>query len=218
MYRTGDLVRRRADGVLDYLGRVDDQVKVRGFRIELGDVEAALAAHPDVVAAAAAAHEDETGHRQLVGYLVARDGAVVDRDDVRKFVAERLPEYMVPLVCPIDELPLNRNGKVDRGRLPDPDAVTAADDGFVAPRTPTEQVLADIWADVLSLPRVSVEDEFLALGGDSIRSLHLMMRVKSTFNLAVTMRDILGAATVARLATWVEERILTELEAADWGQ
>ncbi|NEA46236.1 AMP-binding protein, partial [Streptomyces sp. SID10815] len=196
MYRTGDLVRRRADGELEYVGRIDQQVKVRGFRIELGEVEEALRGCTGVAEAAAVAAD---GHRRLVGYVVPAPGERVEPETVRRELGRTLPDYMVPsTVVVLAELPLNPNGKVDRGRLPDPGPAVRAV-RHVAPRTPTERALAAILADVLNVERVGVDDNFFELGGDSIVSIQVVARARAE-GLAITSRDVYRHQTVAALA------------------
>jgi amino acid adenylation domain-containing protein len=211
MYRTGDLVRWTTQGQLEYLGRTDEQVKVRGFRIELGEIEAVLAAHPGVGNVAVIARDGEPDRRHLVAYVVPTANEVLDSVGLRAHVATRLPEYMVPSAfVMLNELPLTPNGKLDRRALPAPEFTPAV--GYVAPRSEAEQVLAEIWAEVLGVDRVGVEDDFFELGGDSLRRLQLTSRMKATFDVALTPRDIRTARTVSALAELVEEKILSELE------
>ncbi|MGW3678932.1 non-ribosomal peptide synthase/polyketide synthase [Streptomyces prasinus] len=203
MYRTGDLVRWSADGRLEYLGRIDQQVKVRGFRIELGEVEEALRRCTGV-AEAAAAVRDGDGHRRLAGYVVPAPGARVEPEAVRRELGRTLPDYMVPAaVVVLPALPLNPNGKLDRGRLPDP-APAGPAVHHVAPRTPTERTLAAIWADVLHVERVGADDNFFALGGDSILSIQIVARARQA-GLTITSRDVYRHQTVAALARCADE-------------
>ncbi|HEY0500383.1 MAG TPA: amino acid adenylation domain-containing protein, partial [Kutzneria sp.] len=190
LYRTGDLVRWR-DGVVEFAGRADDQVKVRGFRIELGEIEAVLAEHPAVEQAVVAVRTDD-GRKRLVGYVVGETGGL------KEFLAERLPDYMVPAaIVQLDELPLSRNGKVDRKALPAPElAVTA---GYLPPRTDNERVLAGIWAEILGAERIGVEDNFFELGGDSILSIQVVSRARAA-GLNLTPRDLFAHPTIAGLA------------------
>ncbi|MFE7466679.1 amino acid adenylation domain-containing protein, partial [Streptomyces sp. NPDC057499] len=201
LYRTGDVVRRGADGVLEYAGRGDDQVKVRGFRIELGEIESVLCGHGSVSRAVVVAREDRPGVKRLAAYLVT-DGpdADVDMGAVREHVAAALPEYMVPSAFVVlEELPLNANGKLDRKALPAPEFT--ADQGVrVAPRTDTERVLASVWGEVLGLADVGVHDNFFDLGGDSIISLQVVSRARRA-GLAVSSRDVFQHPTIAALAT-----------------
>ncbi|SEC47016.1 non-ribosomal peptide synthase domain TIGR01720/amino acid adenylation domain-containing protein [Amycolatopsis tolypomycina] len=202
MYRTGDLVRWRADGTLEFLGRADDQVKIRGFRIEPGEIVAVLRRHPGVRDAAVVADG-----RRLIAYVVGEAGP-----GVREHVAATLPAHFVPAAfVPLDELPLTANGKLDRRALPAP-AAPVESAGYAAPETETEEVLAAIWAEALDLDRVGVEDNFFALGGDSLRSLRITSMTKSAFDVEITPKDVLTAGTVLALAELVEERVLQDLE------
>jgi amino acid adenylation domain-containing protein len=196
MYRTGDLARRRADGALDFLGRVDGQVKIRGLRVELGEVEAVLAGHPAVSAAAATVREDRPGVHRLVGYLVGAHG--LDVDAVRARAALALPEHMVPAVLVVVEaLPLSPSGKLDRAALPEAPEAPAGTGR--APATDRERLLCAIVADVLGHARVSADDDFLDLGGDSISSAVVAGRARRA-GLALAQRDVLTARTAERLA------------------
>ncbi|WP_459751031.1 amino acid adenylation domain-containing protein [Streptomyces sennicomposti] len=204
MYRTGDVGRWRADGELEYLGRVDDQVKLNGFRIELGEIEAVLARHPRVAHAAAAVREDVPGQRRLVGYVVAAAGERAVPEDVLAHAAGLLPAYMTPAaVVVLGELPLTPNGKLDRRALPAPERAVA-DAGGRAPRTPTEKVLADLFAEVLGRDRVGPEAGFFELGGDSIVSIQLVARARRR-GLALTPKDVFELKTVAALAARLDE-------------
>ncbi|MGC5038557.1 non-ribosomal peptide synthase/polyketide synthase [Streptomyces sp. DT190] len=203
MYRTGDLVRWSTHGQLEYLGRVDQQVKVRGFRIELGEVEEALRSCAGVTEAAATVR-DADGHRRLAGYVVAAPGARLEPEAVRRELGRTLPDYMVPsAVVVLPALPLNPNGKLDRGRLPDPAPAEPAA-RHVAPRTPTERTLAAIWAAVLHVERVGADDNFFALGGDSILSIQVVAQARQA-GLTVTSRDVYQHQTVAALARRADE-------------
>ncbi|MGX1304956.1 amino acid adenylation domain-containing protein/non-ribosomal peptide synthase protein (TIGR01720 family) [Streptomyces albogriseolus] len=203
MYRTGDLVRWSADGQLVYLGRVDQQVKVRGFRIELGEVEEALRGCAGVAEAAATVSEAD-GHRRLAGYVVPAPGATVEPEAVRRALGRTLPDYMVPsAVVVLPALPLNPNGKLDRGRLPDPAPAERAA-RHVAPRTVTERALAAIWAGVLHVERVGADDNFFALGGDSILSIQVVAQARQA-GLTISSRDLYQHQTLAALARRADE-------------
>ncbi|WP_337661786.1 non-ribosomal peptide synthetase [Actinoalloteichus sp. AHMU CJ021] len=201
MYRTGDLVRWRTDGAgLEFVGRLDDQVKVRGFRVELGEIEAALTTQDHVRQACVTLHEDGRGARRLVGYVVAEEGDEVPTStDLAAVVRSTLPQYMVPhafVVLP--ELPLTRNGKVDRAALPAPEFQSA--DRHVAPRTDTEKVLCEVWAEVLRLDRVGVTDNFFELGGDSILSIQVVSKARAA-GVVFTSRELFQRQTIAALAS-----------------
>ncbi|MBC2876624.1 MULTISPECIES: non-ribosomal peptide synthetase [Streptomyces] len=209
MYRTGDLVRwavdEHGDGVVEYLGRTDDQVKVRGFRIELGEIEAALEALPGVAAAAVTARATTPGGtRRLVGYAVPAAGQALDPEELRAALAATLPEHMVPpAVVLLDALPLSLNGKLDRKALPDP--APAAAPTSRTPRTEAERVLADVAADVLGLDAVGVDDNFFSLGGDSISAIQLGSRARRA-GWGITPRTVFERKTIAAVAA-VAERL-----------
>ncbi|QMU77966.1 amino acid adenylation domain-containing protein [Streptacidiphilus sp. PB12-B1b] len=195
-YRTGDLVRARGDGTLDYLGRADQQLKIRGHRVEPAEVEAALLACPGVAAAAVLG----TGDGNLTGYLVPAPGARPDPDAARRELTLRLPEHAVPArVLVIDALPLTPNGKLDRAALPRPGAAPAAGLGR-APRTPREEALCGLFAEVLGLPRVGPDDDFFALGGHSLRANRLVNRVRRMLGVGLDVMEVFHAPTPAALA------------------
>nr|WP_237330481.1 non-ribosomal peptide synthetase [Streptomyces sp. BA2] len=197
MYRTGDLVRATETGELLFVGRADQQVKVRGFRVELGEVEAALAAHPAVAQAVVVAREDGPGERRLIGYAVP-DDRTLDPRLVREDVARALPDYMVPaVVLVLDALPVTRNGKVDRAALPAPDFAERVSGR--EPRSEAEETLCGLFAEVLGLERVGVEDSFFELGGDSIMSMQLAARARRA-DLLFKAQDVFEHETPAGLA------------------
>ncbi|HSS48512.1 MAG TPA: amino acid adenylation domain-containing protein, partial [Thermoanaerobaculia bacterium] len=204
LYRTGDLVRSLPDGTIDFLGRADNQVKLRGFRIELGEIESLLSSYPAVSEAVAVVREAAPGDRRLVAY-VAGD-ALPAPAELRAFVAERLPEYMVPsVIVSLASLPLTPNGKVDRRALPDPayDPATGADGSYVAPRTIEEKILAGLWAEVLGISRVGAGDDFFALGGHSLLATQLVSRVRGAFGREVPLAALFEAPTVAEFAAFL---------------
>ncbi|HZF12336.1 MAG TPA: amino acid adenylation domain-containing protein [Thermoanaerobaculia bacterium] len=207
LYRTGDRVRTLQGGALDFLGRLDGQVKVRGFRIELGEVEAALRRHPGVVDAAAVLRDEDGGERRLVGYVVARqEGDLQLLAGLRAFLKPLLPEPAIPTAfVRLPYLPVNANGKVDRTALPDPARERLAPvESYVAPRTPIEEGVAAIWAELLGLDRVGAEDDFFALGGHSLLATRVLSRLRRDHQVEVPMRTLFEASTVAALAAEVE--------------
>ncbi|RSD09445.1 amino acid adenylation domain-containing protein [Amycolatopsis eburnea] len=205
MYRTGDLVRRTRAGDLEFLGRTDDQVKIRGFRIELGEVESALRAHPALTAAVVLAKPDPAGQKRLVAYVTGD----VTAAELRKFLGHRLPEHLVPSAFVVlDELPVNASGKLDRAALPEPAEETA---DYVAPGSPEEQLIADIWSEVLGVPRVGLGDDFFALGGHSVLAAKVRMRLQAAFGVDLSLPVLFQTTTVAALAAVVHTEIEAEL-------
>ncbi|MEW2516604.1 amino acid adenylation domain-containing protein [Actinacidiphila alni] len=201
MYRTGDLVRWNADGQLEYVGRVDEQVKLRGFRIELGEIQAALTNREGVRAAYVMVREDRPGDRRLVGYLVMEADGAPAPQDIRSELAAVLPEYMVPsALVVVPELPLTPNGKVDRRLLPAPDpAAQAVTDGR-APRTPQEETLCQAFGDLLGVPAVTIDDDFFQLGGHSLLATRLVSRLRTVLGVELPVRDVFEHRTPAALA------------------
>jgi thioesterase domain-containing protein/acyl carrier protein len=205
LYRTGDRARWRADGEVDFLGRLDGQVKLRGFRIELGEVEAALAAVPGVMGAAVVLREDRQGEPRLVGYVVPAPGEPApEAAELRRRLAEWLPEHMLPSAyVALERLPLTPSGKVDRRSLPAPEAPgggAGRQGEFVAPRDALERQLVDIWREVLNVPAVSVEDNFFALGGHSLLAVRLMSMIEALTGRRLPIAAIFQGPTVASLA------------------
>ncbi|MFI1831619.1 condensation domain-containing protein, partial [Streptomyces sp. NPDC020412] len=199
MYRTGDLARWTNDGTLQYLGRTDHQVKIRGFRIELGEIEAALTKHPHVAHAAVHTHTDASGIPQLAAYLVPATGRTPNTIDLREHLSAALPDHMVPAAfVTLTELPLNTSGKLDRNALPAPDFTTQVTDR--APRTPQEKALAELFAEVLDLPHVGIDDDFFALGGHSLLATRLTSRIRATLNVEIPVRALFDSPSVAGLA------------------
>ncbi|MGN9763519.1 amino acid adenylation domain-containing protein, partial [Streptomyces sp. SD31] len=213
LYRTGDLGRRLPDGCLDFLGRIDSQVKVRGYRIELGEIEARLREHPAVRDAVVTLTESVPGHKALTGYVVPA-GPAPSAAELRDRLASVLPDYMVPAAfVTIDAVPLTTNGKLDHRALPLPDRDAFATALRVAPRTPVEERLAAVWADVLDLAEVGVEDSFFEVGGDSIRAVRLVGGLRAA-GYDVEVREVFEYRTVAALAALVGGRSAAEVTAA----
>jgi acyl carrier protein len=205
LYRTGDRARWRADGAIEYLGRLDFQVKVRGFRIELGEIEAVLRQHESVADCVVVARA-ETAETRLVAYVVGG----VEAEALRAHVRRSLPEYMVPTAfVELEALPLTPNGKLDRKALPAPE-YASAEERYVAPRTPAEEVLAEIWAEVLRLERVGVHDNFFDLGGHSLLIMRLLARIQATFDLELSIRTVFSMPTLEAMAGEIERRIYEE--------
>ncbi|UXJ55658.1 non-ribosomal peptide synthase/polyketide synthase [Pseudomonas citronellolis] len=215
LYRTGDLARRRADGVLEYVGRVDHQVKIRGFRIELGEIEARLHELPEVREAAVAVQESATG-KYLVGYLVpaatvVEEGAWLEQ--VRQHLRADLPDYMVPLHWQVlARMPLNANGKLDRKALPALDIGQALAHAYQAPRTELEGTLAQIWAEVLKVERVGVLDNFFELGGHSLLATQIASRVQKALQRNVPLRAMFECSTVEELASYIEAQAASAID------
>ncbi|HEX2268089.1 MAG TPA: amino acid adenylation domain-containing protein, partial [Pyrinomonadaceae bacterium] len=207
LYRTGDLAQYQPDGTIDFLGRMDQQVKVRGFRIELGEIEALLSSHPSVREAVVIADEVEGIETRLVAYVVYEEQPTAD---LREFLKEQLPEYMVPsLVIGLDRMPLGPNGKLDRRALPSPAAKLQeqVDRKHERPRTATEEVIAAVWSEVLRVERVGRRDNFFDLGGHSLMATQVITRLREAFSLELPLRTIFERPTVIGLAERVDEEL-----------
>ena len=221
LYRTGDLVRYRRDGNVEFAGRADDQVKIRGFRIELGEIEAVLSEHPAVQGCVVVAREERIGEKRLVGYVVMEEGERgVTVGELRRYLKEKLPEYMVPGVWVLlDELPLTANGKVDRRGLPEPEGTRPElESGYVEAGTETEKLLAEIWRQVLGLERVGVHDNFFDLGGHSLMATQVVSRVREALQIEVPLRKLFESPTVAELAEEIERSRGEETDRAVGGR
>jgi len=206
LYKTGDLARYLPNGNVDFLGRIDHQVKLRGYRIELGEIEAVLNEHPQVRETVAIVREDQPGDQRLVAYFVPKAQPAPTNSDLRRYLSQKLPDYMVPaLVVELDEMPLTPSRKINRHILPAPDSSRSnVEEAFVAPRTATEETLADIFAAVLQIKQVGIHDNFFELGGHSLLATQVNSRMRKTFQLDFPLRDIFEEPTVAQLAERVE--------------
>lgn len=203
MYRTGDLACWRPDGVLEFVGRADHQVKVRGFRIELGEIEMAIAADPAVAQAVVVVRDEGLTDKQLIAYVVPAEGMMPVAATLRRSLGDRLPDYMVPAAFVVlQALPLTPNGKLDRRALPAPER---RNEGYRAPRTPQEEILCEIFAEMLSRPFVGIDDNFFALGGHSLMAMRLVSRVRKTLGVELPIRKLFEAPCVAELALQLQQ-------------
>lgn len=212
IYKSGDLVRYLPDGNIEYLSRVDFQVKLRGFRIELGEIENTLMLHPDINKAIVLLREDTPGDKRLVAYYVTTQAIT----DLKTFASHSLPEYMLPSVyVQLTELPITANGKTDRKALPQPE-VSSSFDHYIAPRTETETIIADICADILKLEQMGIHDNFFDAGGHSLLVTQVISRVNQSFNVEITIREFFeNTNTVEKLANWIEQKQLAQMDDAD---
>jgi acyl carrier protein len=207
LYKTGDVARYLPNGDLEYLGRADQQVQIRGFRVEPGEIEVVLAGYPGVHTAVVMAREDRPGEKRLVAYVVASHEPTPTFSELRSFLKEKLPDYMIPSAFMfLDLLPLTPNGKVDRRALPTPDLERSRlETKFVAPRTPVEKVLAKIWSEVLGLERVGVHDNFFELGGNSLLATQVMSRAPENFEMELPLARLFETPTIAGLSESIEK-------------
>ncbi|MFF5207150.1 amino acid adenylation domain-containing protein [Streptosporangium sp. NPDC000396] len=206
MYRTGDLVRRNGDGLLEFAGRANDQVKIRGFRVELGEIEVVLAKYPGLAHAAVVVRENESGEKRLAAYVVPESGDV-DVAALRAHAAESLPEYMVPSAFVVmDALPLTPNGKLDRRALPEPDFAEGAA-AYRAPRDARQEVLCSLFAEVLGVERVGIDDSFFDLDGQSLLAMRLTSRIRTVLGVEVSVGDLFNTPTVAGLSRLLESGV-----------
>ncbi|HEX8185042.1 MAG TPA: non-ribosomal peptide synthetase, partial [Blastocatellia bacterium] len=214
LYRSGDLARHLPEGDIQYSGRIDHQVKIRGFRIELGEIEAMLAQHDAVREAVVIDREDRPGDKRLVAYVVPGDRQVPTIGELRDFLGEKLPEYMLPSAFVVlESLPLTRNLKLDRCALPAPEQARPELAGyFVAPRTPLEETLAEIWCEVLGIDKVGVYDNFFDLGGHSLLMTQLASRIRDTFQLELPLRILFDAPTIIEMTTAIATQRIEEEE------
>jgi amino acid adenylation domain-containing protein len=209
LYRTGDIGRHRSDGNVEYLGRMDHQVKVRGFRIEPGEIEASIREHPSVKEAVIVARDDHLGNKRLQAYIVPLEGSGMGSAEMARFLKERLPAYMLPsLFVFMDKIPLSPNGKIDRHALPDPPLSDRQPSKLgTAPRTPVEKAVAEIWRDVLGVENVSIDDDFFELGGHSLHATQVVSRLRGKLAVRLPLRRLFEAPTLAGLARCIEEEM-----------
>ncbi|MFN6486360.1 MULTISPECIES: non-ribosomal peptide synthetase [unclassified Nostoc] len=213
LYKTGDLARYLPDGNIEYLGRIDNQVKIRGFRMELGEIETVLSQHQDVQASCVIAREDTPGDKRLVAYVVPHQHCTNILNQLRDFLKAKLPEYMVPnAIAILDSLPLTPNGKIDRRALPAPDLQSKLSDKYFAPRNPVEEMLAQIWAQILKLEQVGIHDNFFELGGHSLLATQLLSRIRNIFKVELPLRELFARATIAELGHFIGQLQQQELE------
>jgi acyl carrier protein len=205
LYKTGDLVRWLPEGDIEFLGRIDHQVKLRGFRIEPGEIEAGIARHAAVREAVVIAREDIPGDKRLIAYLITESPPADLVDELRALLRTMMPEHMVPAAFVLlDAFPLTPNGKLDRKALPAPDAAAYAARGYEAPLGAIETALAQIWCDVLKLERVGRHDHFFELGGHSLMAMQVVSRVRHKLMVELALRELFAAPTVSRLAARIE--------------
>jgi len=204
LYKTGDLARYLPDGNIEFIGRIDNQVKIRGFRIELGEIEATLTQHPNLREAVVVVREDSTGDKRLVAYIVAKEQVAVSV--LRTFLKTKLPDYMVPSAFVfLDAIPLTPNSKINRRGLPEPDASSFGSYATITPRTPTEELLAAIWAEVLGLEKVGIEENFFEIGGHSLKAMQAISRIGDTFSVELPLKKLFQLPTIAELAKEIDK-------------
>lgn len=216
LFRTGDRVRRLPEGALEFLGRMDDQVKIRGFRVEPKEIEAALQRHPAAQRCVVLARSGSNGEKRLVGYLELRPGARLRLREVREFLGDRLPDYMIPAAfVVVPAMPLNANGKIDRAALPEPrDAAVLRDDEPSRPRTATETAIAELLASLLGLDQVGVDSNFFELGGHSLLGTQLIVRLRDALGVELPLRTVFESPTVEALAAEVDRLLLACIQPA----
>ncbi|MCP5050570.1 MAG: AMP-binding protein, partial [bacterium] len=207
LYRSGDLVKVSILGEMEYLGRIDHQVKVRGYRIELGEIENQLRNHPQIKEAVVLAHPDKHGSNQLCAYVVPYSEDV-DITELKQYLSRSLPDYMIPAYfMPLEELPLNANGKTDRQSLPEP--VPDSTEGYIAPRDAIETQLVEMWMETLGVKSpgtIGIDDDFFQLGGQSLTVIFLAAKIHKTFNAELTPNDIFQAPRIRELARKIKNK------------
>ncbi|NEO43705.1 MAG: amino acid adenylation domain-containing protein, partial [Moorea sp. SIO4A3] len=210
LYKTSDLARYLPDGNIEFIGRIDNQVKIRGFRIELGEIEAVLSTHPHIQQTIVIATEDLSGNKRLVAYYVSENESLTT-NQLREFLKQKLPDYMVPSAfVTLDTLPLTPNGKVDRKGLPAPDGVFTRVEEYVAPRTPTEEIIANIFGNLLGVQDVGIHDNFFEIGGHSLLATQLISQLRVTFNREIPLRQVFESPTIALIEPKLTQLLTTE--------
>lgn len=208
LYRTGDLCRYLEDGNIQYIGRIDHQVKIRGFRIELGEIEATLLSNPAIKEVVVMAREDEPDSKRLVAYYVVTPGAAIEPSALRDYLKSSLPDYMIPsFFVPLEAMPLAPNGKLDRHALPTPEGSEIRRE-YVAPRTPTEEALVEIWQDILRFDRIGVNDNFFEMGGDSLKSIRVISRIKQQNSIEIPYRYFFENPIISELSNYIDNNII----------
>uniref|UniRef100_UPI003CD0D943 amino acid adenylation domain-containing protein n=1 Tax=Microcystis sp. M058S1 TaxID=2771123 RepID=UPI003CD0D943 len=206
LYKTGDLARYLPKGELEYLGRIDNQVKIRGFRIELGEIEALLASHPQIWETVVIVRDDTTGDKRLVAYIVPQSEKTITINEIRQFLKAKLPSYMVPNAFVIlDALPLTANGKIDRRALPPSESSSEPSEKYVAPRNPIEDILVNVWSEILKVEKVGINDNFFELGGHSLLATKLVAQIRDHLKIELPLRQLFNTATLAELAQGIEQ-------------
>lgn len=211
LYKTGDLVRYRADGNLEFLGRVDNQVKVRGFRIEVEEIEFLLLKHPAIRQAAVHFWNNQQGAKRLIGYVVVKQDQLVTSRELKSYLKRSLPDFMVPsMFIFLNSLPLTLNGKINRRALlePDPKLEREEPGELVAPGTHTEEILVAVWSELLNINSISVTDNFFDLGGDSLLAINLVTRLRDIFKIELSLRTIFDALSVSELADYIDKVLI----------
>ncbi|NEO70809.1 amino acid adenylation domain-containing protein, partial [Moorena sp. SIO3H5] len=210
IYKTSDLARYLRDSNIEFLGRIDNQVKIRGFRIELGEIESVLSSHPHIQQTVVIATEDLDSNKRLVAYYVSEEESLTT-NQLREFLKQKLPDYMVPSAfVTLETLPLTPNGKVDKKALPAPEGVFTSVEEYVAPRTPTEEIIANIFASVLGVPNVGIHDNFFEIGGHSLLATQLISQLRLTFNREIPLRQVFESPTIAELEPKLTQLLTTE--------
>ena len=217
LYKTGDLARYLSDGNIEFAGRIDNQVKVRGFRIELGEIESVLVQLPNVQDAVAVARDDSPGDKSIVAYLVVDGRPNPPVSELRSYLKSKLPDFMVPSAFVfLDQLPMTPNGKVDRrALLAAGQPIPVAERAYVPPRTPTEETLVGVWAEILGVDRVGVEDDFFELGGHSLLATRVISRVLNSFQVELPVRSLFEAPTIADMAVVIAQNQANQAEEVD---